>query len=1337
MNWPDNGDYHHLLERDPGEISLDGASRGLRNALMKIRTKYRPSSLEDWLDQLSDRWYFSRDLEAWLAHLHQHSTSTSAPSPPSASTPTPDSGWSEVEDWLEDHGLHHLFDTPVAYVPDPKRRLAGILHHWRSDHLSAKTLFILGDHYDPKGKIRRRLLETLQDEVRRADRGDGEHRRLDRLVAAGPPPEEGLHDLWNKVVPMYKRLVGGLGTAELPPGLRLTCDAERNRIGIHRTDQGSRMEVDLNDLSALPLDHRGVGDLIQILLAAMGEPDHPDRSALVEAFGAPQWLRHIQRIDRRQQQETLDPSDDKDTLVWRVSHAPGGVHFAPEQARRNKAGNRWVTRKATPQDVPLAMASDPVDRTLLLALRDTPNASKDTHLLAQLVGHPRVLGPDRKNTAIEVRRVPVRLVLSADADHLSLRVQRGEARETLTDAARLLHDEFQRHHWVRLTSDRLTLAPLSREAFDFLGSLSSLGSDLPLDALPEILRRLPAWSRLIAFEIDPSVPIRSVDGDPRPVVQLDGDLQSLRVTVRTQPLPDAADQVPGEGPSQLYGMQGEDPVVVHRDLAEEQAAVREAWAPIPLTEAEEVQPWIWAVSTPTRVLEVLMALREHNDAFRIGWTDQLPVVRQQASTRNLSLVLSSGRDWFGVEGSLEVDGQRAALDDVIADDQQTPGFFRLKDGSWAALTRELTEAIRATADTSDLQGRTRRITPLHGGLIDDLQEAGVTVDVPETWTRAQERVQEARTLEPRLPDGLNAELRPYQVDGFRWLASLAHWAPGAVLADDMGLGKTLQTIALLLRRAADGPALVVVPTSLGFNWQQELTRFAPSLQPVWYHGSQRAWREPQPGEVWITTWGVLVLDADTLAQATWHTAVFDEAHAIKNPHTRRARAARKLPTDFRLALTGTPLENHLGELWSLFDALVPGLLGTQARFHETFRVPIEAQRDTRRRKALSRLIQPFLLRRTKREVAQDLPDRIEIIHRVARSGAERALYEQARRSAVSALSGAQAGPADGRFQFLAALQHLRQLACHPALVDPGTPVASSKLAHVRRLAHDLKDQGHQMLIFSQFTSHLDLVQPALTSDGLRVVRLDGSTPTRRRQQAIETFQAGDADAFLISLKAGGVGLNLTAATYVLHLDPWWNPAAEDQATDRAHRIGQTRSVTVIRVVAQGTIEEQILSMHADKRALASEVLAGTGDTSRLDVDALRALLDADPASLEEEDDDEVDDDPSSDLPGVQDVVIATPSPNADDTGDWLPAFLRALEQEGKLSKATLRTYTRTATHLRTWHGTPLPQVADALHDLAERYIDAIHRGEVTTRSDAYNAKTVARRMAAWLQARGG
>jgi SNF2 family DNA or RNA helicase len=472
-------------------------------------------------------------------------------------------------------------------------------------------------------------------------------------------------------------------------------------------------------------------------------------------------------------------------------------------------------------------------------------------------------------------------------------------------------------------------------------------------------------------------------------------------------------------------------------------------------------------------------------------------------------------------------------------------------------------------------------------------------------------MQAAHALPIELPAQLEATLRPYQREGARFLLRVATWSSGACLADDMGLGKTLQALTVLVARAALGPALVLAPTSVCDGWQREAERFAPELRARVYRGAKRAQLRQglEAGDVLITSYELLQRDRAALSGIEFASMVLDEAHVIKNAMTARARAAAGVQAGFRIALTGTPLENHLGELWGLMAQLNPAVLGSWGRFRVHFGVPIERYDDRERLSVLRQIVSPFMLRRTKLQVAPELPARLEVVKKIALSQAEQGLYDAAVRE-LQARAGAKRKLELDRVALLAEITRLRQLACHPRLLMPDLVLESSKVRTLLELLADLLPAGHRALVFSQFVGHLALVREALETRGLAYLYLDGSTPAAERGKLVERWQGGETDLFLISLKAGGTGLNLSGADYVFHMDPWWNPAAEDQASDRAHRIGQARPVTIVRMVAEATIEEAVLSLHAQKRELASAVLAGSDGAAnvRLDVDELAEFL---------------------------------------------------------------------------------------------------------------------------------
>lgn len=533
---------------------------------------------------------------------------------------------------------------------------------------------------------------------------------------------------------------------------------------------------------------------------------------------------------------------------------------------------------------------------------------------------------------------------------------------------------------------------------------------------------------------------------------------------------------------------------------------------------------------------------------------------------------------------------------VVAAWQAGDDLAPLVGGGWAEIPKEwMARQADLLADLVAASGGGE--APLHAlPVVESLKRSlGGDGPPPDLAPLARVLAEEGQVPSVPLPEGLRAEVRAYQKRGHDWLRLLGGNGLGGVLADDMGLGKTLQALAALLAWRGEGPALVVAPTSVLANWRAEAERFAPDLDVVVLHGPSReaGYARLPAVDIAVTSYALLRLDLERLLAVEWGTVVLDEAQAIKNPRSQTAAAARRLGAARRFALTGTPIENHLSEVWSLMEFLNPGFFGPLEVFERRYASPVAAG-DARAAAALRGRLRPFVLRRLKREVAPELPPRTEVVLRAQFGETQRELYEAVRRVNAEPLLSeiASRGLPANRIQVLALLTRLRQVCCHPGLLPGGAAEAeSAKLDLFMETLEQVIEEGHRSLVFSQFTRLLDLVEPRLGARGIGFLRLDGST--RDRASLVSRFQAEDGPpVFLISLKAGGSGLNLTAADHVFHLDPWWNPAVEDQATDRAHRIGQERPVIAYKLVAEDTVEERILALQERKRALAEAMLGG-------------------------------------------------------------------------------------------------------------------------------------------------
>ncbi|GAA1608324.1 DEAD/DEAH box helicase [Actinoplanes couchii] len=567
------------------------------------------------------------------------------------------------------------------------------------------------------------------------------------------------------------------------------------------------------------------------------------------------------------------------------------------------------------------------------------------------------------------------------------------------------------------------------------------------------------------------------------------------------------------------------------------------------------------------------------------------------------------RDWFDLAIRVTVDGEEVGFRDLFVALAREQEFLILPSGRYVTLDRpefhRLHELIVESLSLHDTPPGVLRVGRLQPGVWQDVTDLGELSGPAAAWLESIRDPGET----PRVPPGVHATLRGYQEDGFAWLATLYRHGLGGVLADDMGLGKTLQTLAMIVHAGADVPFLVVAPASVVGNWVAESARFAPDLA---VHAVRRTGElaAVAPGtRIVVTSYTLFRLEYDEYAAMPWAGLILDEAQFVKNAGSLAYQCARDLPVGFKLAITGTPVENHLAELWALLSITSPGLLPRLDRFTDHYRRPIERDRDQQRLAQLRRRIRPLMLRRRKSEVAADLPDKQEQILELELNPRQRRVYQaylQRERRKVLGLLG---DLRRNRFEIFRSLTLLRQAALDVALVDDehqGVP--STKLDALAERVTDIVAEGHRILVFSQFTRFLDAARQRLEAAGIACSYLDGKTS--RRTEVIDGFKSGTAPVFLISLKAGGFGLNLTEADYCIMLDPWWNPATEAQAVDRVHRIGQTRNVMVYRLVASDTIEEKVMALQARKAELSGSVLDG-GDFASAEMTAadIQGLLD--------------------------------------------------------------------------------------------------------------------------------
>jgi superfamily II DNA or RNA helicase len=824
-------------------------------------------------------------------------------------------------------------------------------------------------------------------------------------------------------------------------------------------------------------------------------------------------------------------------------------------------------------------------------------------VLPALVGNPRVIFAD--GTPAEVVAGDVSIVAESKDERTVLRLEPAQ----LVDVPIM---------WREEEGGRVVVFSRSRELERVLEIMRGGRLEVPKSGAARVGRVLASLSRRIPVRTDGRVDVvgRQVEATRGIVAQLHWDGTALRVALRVAPLGAAGPHlVVGEGEATVIAEVEGELLRTARNFDEESSELTALIEASPTLASLMVGRHAAHAAGLEAAYEVLLELADAPGAS-IAWPRGkklgLPLRRD---VHDLSMRVGTKTSWLDVSAKLTVDeGKVLGFAELLRRRLGDGRFIRLDDERVLALTAELARRL----DTLGRLGKSKKDgVRIHSAVLPFVAELGTglgSLEIDDAATSALARVREAEQFEPRVPRGFGSILRPYQREGFVWLARLARAGLGACLADDMGLGKTVQALALLSARASEGPALVIAPTSVVHNWVQEARRFAPLLRVTDLASTDRTAYIEASGnrDVIVCSYGLLVTETEALTKKRFATVVLDEAHAVKNTKTRRTQAAFALQADFRLALTGTPIENHLGELWSVMEAAVPGLLGDESEFEKNVAGPI-VKGNRQASVYLRKVLRPFILRRTRGQVLDELPDRTDVVIEVEPRADEAAWYEAMRRRALKAIAKSSKDKGGkARLRLLAEITRLRQAAVDPRLVDDEKAPSGAKIEAVVQRVEALRAEGHRALVFTQFLGAMELLRKRFDAAGIEYLELEGATPAKDRAERIEAFQSGQGDVFLMSLRAGGIGVNLTGADYVIHVDPWWNPAVEDQATARAHRMGQTRPVTVYRLVTRATIEERIVALHETKRELAEDLLDGMQNSRKLSLDELRELLEPQP-----------------------------------------------------------------------------------------------------------------------------
>ncbi len=891
-------------------------------------------------------------------------------------------------------------------------------------------------------------------------------------------------------------------------------------------------------------------------------------------------------------------------VVWLVTPGKWGINIEPREQRLSANGVWKIGRKLSIQGIregkyPFASHKDRLIASY--AQEERYGFGRKYYRLKAdaievLAGYPWVFDGETKEPVEVVRDTPKIVVEDTEQ---SLRVMLEPYVEDADTTVFIRKENGKFRFFV--------LDDLYRSLRQVIGKK---GFEVPKEGekqLKEVLEDLSSLIPVVGMEFDS---VEEVKADATLYLVLKPLGEGLLLNVRIFPLGEKGPSfVPGKGQEIVVSLIEGKHFKARRDLSMEReiySKVHERlWGVAGLEVRDEGSWYAPDLETSVRLLEAVEDLKD--EKVKILWPEGKSLNIVFVDDDNLSVRVTKGIDWFEFDGSINISEEESlSISEVvreIADKKER--FVQLTDGRIVALKDRLFKKLKDLAELSDIKKNKVLVPALRLLAMDS------TVDAEEVVS-FKERIDKAMNTNFLPPASMRDLLRPYQQEGFLWLRRLYEAGFGACLADDMGLGKTIQSLALLLSVAENGPSLVVAPASVVHVWEEEAGRFAPELDVInlgVVKDRKDVVDRATSYQVVVASYGLLQQRwvAELLQSREWNVVVLDEAQNIKNYRTLRAKAAYGLKARFRLATTGTPIENRLEELWSVFRFLNPGLLGSLDAFRKRFIVPIEREGDVDAKRKLKRLIKPFVLRRTKAQVLDELPPKTESTVYVELSPKEAAVYEELRREALEDLR-ANLPEKQLRFIILKHLTRLRLFCCSPKLLNMDLP--ESKLKTLVDLVEEIVLSGNRALVFSQFVKFMERIKAAFEERGIEYLYLDGSVPVSERNRRVKDFQRGKAPVFLISLRAGGTGLNLTAASYVVLADPWWNPMVEEQAADRVYRLGQKQPVTIYRLITKGTVEEKIRLLQAEKLNRIEEILEGTSTAHALSVDELMELLEA-------------------------------------------------------------------------------------------------------------------------------
>lgn len=941
-----------------------------------------------------------------------------------------------------------------------------------------------------------------------------------------------------------------------------------------------------------------------------------EKERLCNEFGGTPLLRRIHHKSKWEillEELTPRQEDDSKAVVQQTSRVAYIVNYdwvEPREQQRKKNGE-WGAGKRMSMETFHRVTSfmDETDRTI--SKKTSHSFYRDLSIYDTL---PYLVGSNRVYTGSYAPFTPVTVV--EEKPYLIIE----KTSKAFLVKSNIRYDELSRNPIVKRDDEaHYTVIRLSEQQRTYYEKLLEIKT-FPLEAEGQLRVFLPKISDIVEVHsdlVEGGSTLEQREGQARLCIQVlpsAGMRNVFMVYCHAKPLADCINNfVPGKGINPCVAEENGVRYQVNRDIRGERnnAKILENFMD-DNDFGDTVNDEKPAQVNAEELLRLLGFVQENADKFMLEWPKGEVMRLKTSQVSNWNIQLKSQNGWFEVEGEIPIDDETVLTAqqflELVAESPKS-GFIRLNDTDFISISDKLRKQLSRIESLTVNDHGHLRISEFHASLLGSALNGEISVKHDKKIEELQEKIKSSMATEPKVPKKLKAELRDYQMDGYQWMERITGWGAGVCLADDMGLGKTVQTISFLLDKMKEGPALVAAPASVVPNWRNELARFSPALNVEVLNTAddrKKIVEKAKAGDVIITTYGLFVTEDESLIKKKWTTICLDEAHVIKNRETKTSSVAMKLEAKYRLILTGTPMQNHLGELWNLFQFINPGLLGSYEQFTKKYIIPIEQQDNQERSRQLRRLIAPFMLRRTKQEVVEELPDKTEINLPVELSEDEMAVYEVIRRRAKQMLEDEASDHVS--MNTLAEITKLRQAACAAQLVEKSWNNDCSKVKLLTELVEDIVGGGNAVLIFSQFTSFLDIVKKAFDAAKLSYLYLDGSVGMRKREQLVSQFQKGECPIFIISLKAGGLGLNLTGANYVVHLDPWWNPAIEQQATDRAYRIGQRQSVTVYHLISQHTIEEKILRLHDTKRNLADAMLEGSNQSHKLTAKDLLEML---------------------------------------------------------------------------------------------------------------------------------